>query len=167
MNRTLLVIDVQEEYFPGGALPLWQAEEAEARIVSAIAAARRAGDAILLVQHVSASTTGLFANGGAGTPIRPAVLAAAADAPVIRKRYADAFQDTELTAHLGATDRLLICGMMTQNCVVFTAMSRAAEAYAVKVLADLCTAPSEIVHKIAVNALGSKTKVVTVGETWP
>ncbi|MFN3674232.1 MAG: isochorismatase, partial [Bosea sp. (in: a-proteobacteria)] len=83
MSRTLLVIDIQQEYFPGGALPLWQPEETEARIVSAIAAARHAGDRVVLVQHVSAHTTGLFASGGPGAAIRPAVLAAAAGAPIV------------------------------------------------------------------------------------
>ena len=61
---------------------------------------------------------------------------------------------------------LLICGMMTQNCVVFTAMSRAADGFELSVVSDLCTAPSEIVHKIARNALGSKTKVTEASALW-
>ena len=45
-------------------------------------------------------------------------------------------------------------------------MSRAADAWRVRVLGDLCTAPTEVVHKIALNALGSKTQVVDSAAVW-
>lgn len=166
MTRTLLVIDVQIDYFPGGTLPLWQAEETEARIVAAIALARAAGDRIVLVQHVSQATTGLFAAGAPSTAIRAGIVAAAGDAPRVTKRNADAFQDTDLAAHLEGTTELLVCGMMTQNCVVFTAMSRAADGMKVQVISDLCTAPTETVHRIALNALNSKLDVCTAADIW-
>lgn len=161
MSRTLLVIDIQQDYFPGGVLPLWQAEETEARIVAAIGKARTAGDRIVLVRHVSTAPKGLFAADGPGIAIRPAILAAAGDAPLVTKRFADAFQETDLAAQLAGTDELLVCGMMTQNCVVFTALSRDADGFSVKVIGDLCTAPIEVVHRIALNAIGSKTTLVT------
>jgi nicotinamidase-related amidase len=166
MTRTLLVIDVQIDYFPGGALPLWQAEETEARIVSAIAQARAAGDRIVLVQHVSKAAAGLCAAGAAGTAIREGIVAAAGDAPRVTKRYADAFQDTDLATHLAGTTELLVCGMMTQNCVVFTAMSRAADGFKVRVIGDLCAAPTEAVHGIALNALASKLQLSTAADVW-
>ena len=166
MKRALLVIDIQNEYFPGGALPLWQAEETEARIVSAIGRALAAGDKIILVRHVSTATAGLFAADGAGIVIRPAILAASKGAPIVTKHFADSFQGTGLAAHLAGTEDLVVCGMMTQNCVVFTALSRAADGLRVRVAGDLCTAPSEIVHKIAIAALNSKVGVKTAAEIW-
>lgn len=167
MTRTLLVIDVQNEYFPGGALPLWQPEEAEARIVTAIGQARAAGDKVVLVQHVGKADARLFAAGSPGAAIRPAILAAAGEAPIVTKQFADAFQDTELVSHLADTKVLLIAGMMTQNCVVFTALSRAADDLRIAVIGELCTAPVEVVHAIALNALSSKGLVVSAKETWP
>ena len=164
--HALLIVDIQNDYFPGGVLPLWQAGETEERIVVAIGKARAAGDKVVLVRHVSKANAGLFAAGGSGIAIRPAVLEAAGDAPVVTKHVADAFQDTDLAEHLAGTDELLVCGMMTQNCVVFTAMSRAADAYRVQVIGDLCAAPVEIVHKIALNALGSKARVVEASTAW-
>lgn len=166
MTRTLLVIDVQNEYFPGGAVPLWQPEEVEARIVAAISSARAAGDSVVLVQHVGKADARLFAAGSAGAAIRPAILAAAGDAPIVAKQFADAFQATDLASHLSDTDTLLICGMMTQNCVVFTALSRAADDLHVQVIGELCTAPLEVVHAIALNALGSKGLVVSAKDIW-
>lgn len=166
MNRTLLIIDVQNDYFPGGALPLWHPEETEARIVSAIGKARAAGDKVVLVRHLSKAPTGLFAAGGSGIDIRPSILAAAGGAPIVTKQFADAFQDTDLAAHLTDTETLLVGGMMTQNCVAFTAMSRAADDLHVRVLAELCAAPSEMVHKIALNALGSKDRIASECDIW-
>lgn len=166
MARALLVIDVQNEYFSGGLLPLWQPEDAEARVVAAIAQAQAAGDKIVLVRHASKAETGLFAASGPGSAIRPAILAAAPDAPVVVKQFADAFQDTDLASHLAEIDELLICGMMTQNCVVFTSLSRAADGMTVRVAGELCTAPTEVVHNIALNALKSKGLVTSANELW-
>lgn len=167
MSRALVVIDVQNDYFPGGVLPLHAPEEAEARIIHAIGEARQAGDRIVLIRHVSPLETGLFAANSPGSDIRPAILAAAGDAPVVIKRFADAFQETDLAAHLGGIDTLLVCGMMTQNCVVFTALSTDAQPFEVTVLEDLCAAPTEVVHRIALNALRSKLTVRASGEIWP
>ncbi|WP_299817245.1 isochorismatase family protein [uncultured Roseibium sp.] len=166
MSRALLVIDIQNDYFAGGALPLHQAEEVEAGIVAAIGQAQKAGELVVLVQHVSNALTGLFAAGASGTAIRPAILAAAGEAPVVVKQVADAFQDTDLSGYLEGVTELLICGMMTQNCVVFTAMSRSADPFDVTVIGDLCAAPTEAVHKIALNALASKLRVATSGDIW-
>lgn len=167
MTRALVVIDIQNDYFPGGVLPLHQAQEAEGRIAAAIGRAKAAGDRVILVRHVSTAKEGLFAAEGAGIAIRPAILAAAGDAPVVTKQFADAFQETDLARHLDGVKMLLVCGMMTQNCVVFTAMSQAARAYDTSVIADLCAAPSDIVHKIALNALGSKLTLCTAKDLWP
>jgi nicotinamidase-related amidase len=166
MNRALIVIDIQNDYFPNGILPLHMAEEVEARIVAAVVRAKQAGDLVILVRHVSQAKTGLFANGGNGIAIRSAILNAAGEAPIVTKHVADAFQDTDLVEHLDGVKELLVCGMMTQNCVVFTAMSRDAETFDVSVIGDLCAAPSEVVHRIALNALGSKLRVLEAAEAW-
>ncbi len=166
MTQALLVIDVQNEYFPGGGLPLHQAEEVEGRIVAAIAEARRAGERVILVQHVSAAETGLFASGSPNSAIRPAIQKAAGDVPVVTKRFADAFQETDLNTHLEGVTSLLVCGMMTQNCVVFTAMSRLADELEITVIEDLCAAPTAVVHAIALNALKSKLPVRNAAEIW-
>ena len=164
MPRALLVIDVQNEYFPGGGLPLWEPEEVESRILAAIGNARANGDKIILVRHLSRDGSGLFAEGSHGASIRPGILAVSNAAPIVAKHFADAFQDTDLSGHMAGIDELLVCGMMTQNCVVFTALSRLADPLRVRVVSDLCTAPSEIVHRIALGALGSKLPLMSSTE---
>ncbi|MDT3718871.1 isochorismatase family protein [Pseudomonas oryzihabitans] len=166
MSRALVIVDIQNDYFPGGALALWEAEAVERRIVEAIAKARQAGDAVVLIQHLSLATSGLFALGSPGSALRPAILAAAPDAPVVTKEVADAFQGTTLASQLDGVDELLIGGMMTQNCIAFTTLAALAAGRAVTVVGDLCTAPLEVVHRIALNALASKTAVRNAAELW-
>lgn len=161
-RQALLVIDIQNDYFPGGHYELWEAENTLTRIEGAISRAREQKLPIFLIQHVGSENSPFFAPGTAGVDIHPRLLAAAPDAPIIVKRHADSFLDTSLAAGLAehAVDELLICGMMTQNCVTFTALSRQAERYAVKVLADCCTTVSRMIHQITLNALATRVEVV-------
>ena len=71
--------------------------------------------------------------------------------------------DARTLKKLGVTD-LLVCGMMTQNCVTHTAISKAAEKYNVSVLVDCCTTVSEILHMIALHALSTRVKLVPSSE---
>lgn len=165
MNKALLLIDLQNDYFPGGAFPLWNAEAVLAHVERAVARARAAGAPVIHVRHIADPAAGLAPFFNAGTPgadIHPRVRAAAPDAPVVVKAFADAFHRTELQptlAGLGVTE-LLVCGMMTQNCVTHTVLSKAAEKYRVTVLPDCCTTVSEILHQIALHALGTRVPLV-------
>lgn len=166
MTAALLIIDVQNDYFPGGALPLWNAEATLDAVVNAIDNARARGEAVVLVQHVAASADSpLFQPGTTGVGIHARIhariLAAAPDAPVIVKQYADSFHQTRLSgvlADLGVT-RLRIAGMMTQNCVVFTALSPAADRYEVSVLSDCTTTTDRTIHGFALHALTTRVAV--------
>lgn len=119
------------------------------------------------MRHVSQAKSGPFAAEGIGIAIRPAILNAVRDASVVTKQSADAFQENNLAQHLNGVSTPLVCGMMTQNCVVFTAMSRAADGFEVCVISDLCAAPTGMVHQIALNALRSKLLVRNATEIWP
>jgi nicotinamidase-related amidase len=86
---------------------------------------------------------------------------------VVIKEFADSFEKTNLEetlAKIGVTD-LLVCGMMTQNCVTHTAISKAAEKYNVTVVVDCCTTVSEILHQIALHALSTRVKLAPSSET--
>ncbi|UTV98881.1 cysteine hydrolase [Marinomonas rhizomae] len=160
MSRTaLLVIDPQNDYFTNGSFPLWNADEALKEILNAIHAAKEQDAAVILVQHVAASESPLFAEGSEGVKLHQAILDAAPDAPIVTKTHADAFQETNLTQVLEEleVDRLVICGMMTQNCVTHTAISDAADPYQVSILPDACTTREQLLHLIALEAI--KTKV--------
>jgi len=64
----------------------------------------------------------------------------------------------KILSDVGATT-LLICGMMTQNCVTHTAISKAAEKYEVVILPDCCTTVSDMIHNIALRAVSTRLKL--------
>lgn len=169
MAKALLVIDVQNDYFPGGNFPLWSTEETLANTVGAVQRARAKGVPVILVQHVADASRGpapFFDAGTSGVELHPAIRQAAPEAPVVVKAFADSFHQTcleETLTGLGVTE-LLVCGMMTQNCVTHTAISKAAEKYAVTVLTDCCTTVDRMIHLIALNALSIRVALTTAGE---
>ncbi|WP_028601138.1 isochorismatase family protein [Ottowia thiooxydans] len=165
----LVVIDVQNDYFEGGAFPLWHAEQTLAATEKAIAAARSKDIPVVLVQHVAKGAAPFFNPGTEGVKIHDRVSAAVGDTPVVTKQHADAFEGTTLhdtLKGLGA-DELIICGMMTQNCVTHTAISRRADDYRkMTVLSDASTTVSEILHLIALAGLSPRVNLATVDQAF-
>lgn len=165
----LVVIDLQNDYFEGGAFPLWKPQQALAATENAIRAARARGIPVVCIQHIATASSPFFKPGTPGAQIHERVRAAAGDAPVVVKQHADAFEQTtlhETLQGLGA-DELILCGMMTQNCVTHTALSRRADDYRkVSVLTDASTTVSEILHLIAVRALSTRVALNTVDEAF-
>ncbi|UCV29702.1 cysteine hydrolase family protein [Ferribacterium limneticum] len=168
-KSALIVIDLQNDYFPEGRFPLWNAEATLAKVEQAIGQAHTKGMPVILVQHVADASKGVapfFNTGTPGVDIHPRILTAAPEAPIVIKSFADSFHKTtleETLAQLGV-DELLVCGMMTQNCVTHTAISKAADKYKVSLLADCCTTVSEILHKIALNAVSTRLTVGLAGD---
>ncbi|MFY7865394.1 cysteine hydrolase family protein [Roseateles sp.] len=163
----LLLIDLQNDYFPGGAFPLANTEATLVAVEQAIRDAQARGLPVIHVQHVADATQGIapFFNAGTeGVMIHPRILAAAPDAPVVVKHFADSFERTTLHStlqSLGVTE-LVLCGMMTQNCVTHTALARQADAYErVTVLTNACTTVSEMLHAIALHALSTRVRLVS------
>lgn len=172
MNNTtaLLVIDIQNDYMTNGKFPLWNAAECEANVVKTIGICRQIGMPVILVQHVSTSNTApFFVPETPGVKITDSVRAAAPDAPVVIKHFADSFYQTELETLLQKMGirKLLLAGMMTQNCVAFTALSKEAEKYNPEVLSDCCTTVSKMLHLIALNALSIRVPLKTTAEALP
>ena len=169
MTKALLVIDLQNDYFPGGKFPLWNTDVVLQNIERAIENATAQGIPVIHIQHIANSKMGIatfFNEGTAGANIHPRILAAAPQAPIVVKEFADSFEKTTLEAtlaKLGATE-LLVCGMMTQNCVTHTAISKAAEKYSVAILVDCCTTVSEMIHNIALHAASTRVKLVPLSD---
>ncbi|MFN5328501.1 MAG: cysteine hydrolase family protein [Planctomycetota bacterium] len=167
MKKALLVIDLQNDYFPRGKFPLWNTDVVLENIERAIARANAQGIPVIHIQHVAKGVAPFFNEGTPGADIHPRILTATPNAPVVVKEFADSFEKTNLEetlAKIGVTD-LLVCGMMTQNCVTHTAISKAAEKYNVTVVVDCCTTVSEILHQIALHALSTRVKLAPSSET--
>ena len=165
-RRALIVIDIQNDYFPGGNYPLWNAEQTLRNIEDAMGRAQARGVPLVLVQHVARGAAPFFNADTPGVDLHPAVQAVLPQAQLVTKGFADSFHETDLEAVLRrlGTEELLLCGMMTQNCVAHTAISKMAERYAVAVLADCCTSVDAMIHAMALRALSTRIAVVSSTE---
>ncbi|MCG6210696.1 cysteine hydrolase [Vibrio furnissii] len=163
-HTALIVIDLQNDYFPAGAYPQYQAEQVLAHTLSAIDIAQQRGWPVVLVQHVGGAEAPFFKAGSDGVKLHSALLAQAPASVVVEKQHADSFLNTTLTDVLRAQNirELVVCGMMTQNCVTHTALSPAASDYSVRVLSDACSAPDAMVHGIALRALSDRVPLITL-----
>jgi nicotinamidase-related amidase len=172
MKKALLLIDLQNDYFPGGLFPLWNTDATLAATKDAIHRARAAGVLVVHIQHIASPEAGIapfFNEGTEGAKIHPDILAAAPEAPVVIKHFADSFFKTDLENVLSAhgVGELLVCGMMTQNCVTHTAISKSAEKYQVSILTDCCTTVSEPIHLIALHAVSTRVPLISSGDAFP
>lgn len=169
MGRALLVIDVQNDYFPGGAYPQWHAEAVLERIEKVIKKAKEKHIPIILVQHTSGSSdkkASFFNEGTIGVQIHPRIVQAVSKPIIIKKSFADSFYETnleEILANLNASE-LFICGMMTQNCITHTALSQAADKYTIKIIPDCCTSVDQMIHMMALSALSIRVPFVNSEE---
>lgn len=165
-HTALIVIDLQNDYFPAGAYPQYQAEQVLAHTLSAIDIAQQRGWPVVLVQHVGGAEAPFFKTGSDGVKLHSALLAQASASVVVEKQHADSFLNTTLSDVLRAQNirELVVCGMMTQNCVTHTALSPAASDYSVRVLSDACSAPDAMVHGIALRALSDRVPLITLDE---
>jgi nicotinamidase-related amidase len=164
MKEALLIIDVQNDYFPGGSNELFHPLEAEKRIEELIAESRACGRPIIYIQHFNPPDDTFFLEGTFGAEISGRIRPRPED-KVIIKRYPNSFLETELDAYLKSlqVDTLIVCGMMTHMCVDTTVRAAMDYGYQVKLVADGCatmdlelngeTIPAEMVHKSFIAAL--------------
>jgi nicotinamidase-related amidase len=140
MPQALLLIDLQNDYFPGGALPLAGSEAAVAQAARALDRARQDGWPVIHVQHLARRPgAGFFLPDTGGAEIHPRVAPAAGEAVVV-KHFPNAFRDTPLTgllAERGITE-LVIAGAMSHMCIDATTRAAADAGFTVTLLADAC-----------------------------
>lgn len=173
-DTALLVIDIQEFYFPGGGVPLVGPEAAARQAGLLLAAFRTAGQPVVHVQHLPQDVAQPDATGIAPPyRIHPGVLPQPGE-PVIGKHHANAFRATSLLETLRSlgVERLVIAGMQTHMCVEAAARAAADLGFEVVVVADACATralsyggvevPAAQVHAAALAALdGTYARVIS------
>lgn len=173
MKRTaLIVIDPQIDYFEEGLFPLWNTQATLINILAAMNFAKNNGFPIVFIQHVANDFSGkgpFFNPNTKGVDIHSDIMACAPNAPIVVKHFADAFEQTDLQKTLDSLgiEKLILCGMMTQNCVTHTAISKSAEQYEVEIIGEACTTREELLHLIALNAISTRVRCVSIKEAFP
>ncbi|MCD2442529.1 cysteine hydrolase [Agromyces sp. SYSU K20354] len=143
MTRLLLVIDIQQDYFPGGAHPLVGPDAVAAAAARLLSAFRSAGEPVIHVVHVwDAPDAAFFRPGTPGVEIHPLV-APEGDESVVVKAAPNAFLGTDLGERLQAASpaELIVVGMMSSMCVDATVRAASDRGYTVTVAHDACAAP--------------------------
>jgi nicotinamidase-related amidase len=141
--RALLIIDIQRDYFPGGAFPLVEPDAAAASARRALDRFRDGGEPVVHLQHIwDAPDAPFFRKGTPGTEIHP-LLAPAGGETLITKDEPNGFLGTDLEARLRADgiDELVVAGMMSSMCVDATVRAGADLGFGMTVVHDGCAAP--------------------------
>lgn len=95
-KRALVLIDIQNDYFPGGKWTLSGIDAAADNAARVLAAARAAGDLVVHVPHeFKPADAPFFAPGSDGAQIHPKVRAREGE-PVVLKHHVNAFRETDL-----------------------------------------------------------------------
>lgn len=138
MKRALIVVDVQNEYFDGGALPISYPPNSFEKIKTAIAEAQKAGEFIVFVQHTSLKeNAGAFVRGNHLWEFHDEIKSIKPDL-YIEKNHASSFIGTDLNWRLRnlGVDTVTIIGYMTQNCCDATARDASQLGFNVEFLSD-------------------------------
>lgn len=176
-ESALLVIDLQNDYFPGGKMELEGSPAAVEKAREALAAFRAKGLSVFHVRHLSVRPGAtFFLPGTEGAEIHASVRPEAGE-PVIEKNFPNSFRGTDLKERLerAGVKHLVVAGMMTHMCVDASVRQANDYGFRVTLLADACatraqkygaeTVPARQVHTAFLAALnGAYAKVAATEE---
>ena len=135
----LVLVDMQNDYFPGGRMELHGADLAVGNAANLLTHFRHHDWPVVHVQHVATEPDATFF-----LPATPGVeihrlVAPVTGEPVVVKHHPNAFLDTDLYDHLAVGDgSLVIVGMMTHMCVDSTTRAASDAGFTCTVLSDAC-----------------------------
>lgn len=142
MKTALLMLEIQNDYFPNGRIPLEKSLEASAKAQMVLSAYREKKLPIIHAQHISThpdATYFLPCTKGADfyQTVQPLK-----NETIIKKHYPNSFKDTGLLNYLikNQVNHLVICGMMTQMTVEATVRAAYDLGFSCTVLHDACAA---------------------------
>ncbi len=121
-NTALLIIDVQNDYFPGGKMTLEKSEQAAENIRKVLDYFRNNHLPVIHIQHISTNEGAtFFLPDTDGVKINNRVLPKENE-KIITKHFPNSFRETDLLNYLQSKKikSLVITGMMTDVCVEST-----------------------------------------------
>lgn len=140
--KALLLIDIQNDYFPGGRMELPGSEAAGLNAGKLLDAFRKSTLPVFHIQHISTRPTAtFFLPRTDGVNIHDTVSPVPGE-PIIQKKYPNSFRETNLREKLreAGISQLVIAGMMTQMCVDTTVRAAADLGFTCQLAHDACAA---------------------------
>jgi nicotinamidase-related amidase len=128
-EKALVLIDIQDFYFPGGQLPLAGADSAAAKAFILLDYFRKEGGMVVHIKHA-------YEPGGSIREIVKPV----ENEKVITKTEVNAFLNTDLEAYLRSHEKteLVLVGMQTHMCLEAAVRAARDLGFACTVIADAC-----------------------------
>lgn len=139
-KRAIIVVDIQNDYFPGGLNPLVGIDAAAANAARVIEQARKDGDDIIHVRHEFPFPNAPFFNAGTeGAQINP-VVAPLDGETVVLKNHPSSFHETGLGDLLRdkGVGNVVIVGAMSHMCIDATTRAAADSGFKATVIHDAC-----------------------------
>lgn len=139
MKKALLIIDVQNDYFPNGTCPLCEPEAALNVIKSLLTYFREHKLPVFYIQHVADMQASFFVPESEGVQIHNDIKPLNTEI-VIEKHYPNSFYATSLRYELVKNEitDLVICGMMTHMCIDTTVRAAKDYGYNLTLISDGC-----------------------------
>ena len=138
-RRALVVIDVQNEYFAGGGLPIESppVEVSLPNITRAMDAARAAGTPVVVVRHHAPKGAPVFQADAPNGQLHPQVASRPHD-HLVTKTFPSVFTGTDFADWLARheIDTISVAGYMTHNCDASTVYEALHRGLAVEFLSD-------------------------------
>jgi nicotinamidase-related amidase len=136
----LLLIDIQNDYFPGGRMELVGAQAAASSARTLLEHFRKAGLPVIHVRHEETDAGATFFRAGTpGADIQESVKPLPGEV-VITKHFPNAFLQTPLAERLKSLGikRLVVAGMMTHMCVDASVRAAADQDFECLLASDGC-----------------------------
>jgi nicotinamidase-related amidase len=140
MNTALIIIDIQQDYFPGGKMELEGPTEASLRAAELLSFFRERALPLVHMQHISLHPGAtFFLPDTPGVEIHPSVQPLPGEV-VIRKNFPNSFRSTPLLDQLTewSVRHVVIAGMMTHMCVDATVRAAFDHGFRCSVAHDAC-----------------------------
>ncbi|WP_372741928.1 cysteine hydrolase family protein [Neptunomonas sp.] len=166
-HTALLLIDIQNDYFSKGKLPLSGTEKAAEQAAKLLATFRQQGLPVVHVRHEFLTDDApFFSKGSEGAKIHHSVTPIEGE-PVVLKHKPNSFLNTDLEEILNKlkVQNLIVVGAMSHMCIDAGVRAAADLGFTVSVAHDACatrdlefngvTVPAAQVHAAFMAALGS------------
>jgi nicotinamidase-related amidase len=148
MKPGLILIDIQNDYFAGGKMELFNMERAADNAKKLLATFRKTNLPLFHIQHISAQPNAVFFQPNtAGVEINKSVLPQS-DEIVIKKHFPNSFRGTGLLKNLknSGVEVVVICGAMSHMCIDATTRAAFDFGFDCMVIEDAC-ATRDLQHK--------------------
>ncbi|MFC1883810.1 cysteine hydrolase family protein [Thermodesulfobacteriota bacterium] len=141
MNDCLLLIDLQNDYFPGGSMELVDIEKTAAHSKILLNEFRKSDSPIIHIKHLSILPGATFFLPETDGAKINEIVAPLGDEIIITKNFPNSFLDTTLleTLRKKEIENLIICGAMSHMCIDATTRAAFDFGFNCTVIEDACT----------------------------